>query len=127
MKKWHGLFIVLVGTALFFSAFAPDSQAVILGSNGGKIQTQLAFDQDATGQSAPVVLVKKGGGKGKKHHGGKKGGKGKGRSEGAGRGNSGESQLRGLDRADNVAGEHGQRGRAKARENRDRDRDDGKE
>ncbi len=113
MRKLHVPFIVLFGVALFCGIFTPDSQAGILRSNVVKVQSQWTID--FTEHSTPFTLVKKGGGKGKKLHGAKGGGKRKARPDGVGQGNAGESQVRGLDRADDVAGEHGQRGRAKAR------------
>ena len=149
MKKWQVLFIGFMGVALSPWALTLESQAATFCPAARAIHNQLTIDHDAPEYSKFLALVKKGGGKGKKHHRAqgdrkrkgkpehvgngkkqhraKKRGEGKGRPEGAGRGNSGESKLRGLDRADDVAGEHGQRGRAKAREKRGRGQDDGEE
>ena len=147
MKKCHVLFIVLMGSTLVSWAFTLDSPAAILATTAVKNQSQLAIGQAAAEQPTPFTLVKRGGGKGKRHHGAKGSGTHKGQSEhegngknldhghkggkdkpeGVGRSNSGDSQLRGLDRADSVAGEHGQHGRAKARSQHGGDHDEGKD
>ncbi|MDR4501157.1 MAG: hypothetical protein MRJ96_06875 [Nitrospirales bacterium] len=124
MGKSSVPFIALLGVVLLCGVTTSNSHAVTFGANVVSLQNQWAIDQDVSEHSSPFTLVKKEGGKGKKSHEAKGSKKHKGEHKRTKRGNSGESKVHGMDRAHDVAGEHGEHGRAKARAKHDREHHD---
>jgi hypothetical protein len=106
----------------------PDLPQLWLKSEEGKVEgARLQLAKNTKGKAKHSGKHTDGKGKGKRKNGKTKADKGKtekvqetkefkDRAQNRGRGRD-ESRTRGLDRADEIAGEHGQHGRAKAREN----------